>query len=254
MPEVPGSNGAKYITNAGWEDVPHLSEREKSDLEAITPLHLLPAVKHGIPVSSIGRIYPWDFSKIACDPQPLPASWPRVYGFDPAPNRTAAVWGALEEATDTLYLYGEYFGTHHVPRLHAQSIQLRGKWIPGMSDPAAEGKTIDGQKVIDIYRGLGLELHIADNAVTAGLQAVIDRVITGRLRAFSTLGGLRFEWNNYRRDKQQKIIKENDDRLDCLRYICLGGLRFARVKPAYVDWQSSRGQPSSTIADPIAGF
>ena len=94
---------------------------------------------------------------------------------------------------------------------------------------------------------------LADNAVSAGLQAVIDRAMTGRLRAWSTLSGLRFEWNNYRRDKNQKIIKEHDDRLDCLRYICLGGLRHAAANPQYISARAGRG-PGSGVADTRAGF
>ena len=247
-------DNTRYITNAGWADVPHLSLEEQKHLEAITPAHLLPAAKYGLPVSSVGRIYPWDFGRITVDPFKMPSSWPRIYGFDPSTNNTAALWAAHDEDQDTVYLYGEYFGTHHVPRLHAQSIQMRGAWVPGMADPSVEGKLLDGRKVMDIYRGLGLQLRIADNAVKAGFDAIIDRVTTGRLKAFSTLGRLRFEWNNYRRDKNGKVIKENDHLLDDLRYICLGGLRHACVDPRWLDqrtdWQSS----DRVIADPVAGF
>ena len=80
-----------------------------------------------------------------------------------------------------------------------------------------------------------------------------DRVVTGRIRAFSTLAGLRFEWNNYRRDKDQKIVKKNDHRIDCVRYTCLGGIRHARVNPKFMQ-RMVGGEPRSTIGDTHAGF
>lgn len=246
----------KYITQAGWAHAPHLDEEEKQAMREVTPKHLLPAREFGEPTSSVGRIYPWDFSTIAIDPIRLHPSWPRVYGFDPAVNRTAALWAALDEHNDVLYLYGEYFSTHQITRLHAETINTRGTWIPGVFDPAAEGKILDGRKMIDVYRSVGLKnLHLADNAVRAGLDAVTDRVMTGRLKAFSTLGYLRFEWNNYLRDKNQKIIKERDDLLDCLRYVCLSGIAIASVNPEWVGMMTARGGGSTSgIADTAAGF
>ena len=154
-------DGSRYITNAGWADVPHLSEDEKAALRTITPAHLLPAAEHGLPVSSVGRIYPWDFSRIEVDPFRIPEGWPRVYSFDPSVNNTAATWAAIDEQTDTLYLYGEYFGTHQITRMHAETIKARGDWITGVCDPSAEAKIIDGRKVIEIYRGHGLALELA---------------------------------------------------------------------------------------------
>ena len=62
-----------------------------------------------------------------------------------------------------------------------------GPGCPVSATPSAEGKTLDGRKTIDVYKGCGLKhLRYADNAVVAGITAVIDLVTTGRLRAFST--------------------------------------------------------------------
>ena len=242
-----------YITKAGWDDVPHIPDEEKEHLKRVTPPHLLPARMHGEPVAEVGRIYPWDFSKIAVDPVHLDPRWPRIYGFDPSASRVGALWGALDEQNDIVYLYGEYHQEHHVPTLHATSILTRGKWIPGIYDPSAEIKGLDGKKMIQVYRAAGMKnLSLAENAVTAGIQAVVDRVVTGRLKAFSTLGRLRFEWNNYRRNEKQAIIKKNDDLVDCLRYICFGGLVKAQVNPQYL--KQFTGMPSGSVGDTLAGF
>ena len=245
---------SRYITNAGWDDVPHLTEEMKREIEELTPAHLLPAAKTGLPLSTVGRILPWDFSRIEIPPMKLPPSWPSVYGFDPSVNKTAAMWGRLDEQTDTLYLTGEYLGTTPVPRWHAQAIKLRGDWQTGVCDPSAEGKTIEGKKIVDIYRGLGLNLVYADNAVQAGIDAIIDRVVTGRINAFSNLVGFKFEWNNYRRDDKQQIVKKDDDRMDCVRYICLGGLAHARVNPKYLEIRARGRSRIAPVADTRAGF
>ena len=250
---MPPVSETKYITNAGWDDVPHISDAEKRHLiDAATSPESLAAARHGIPVSSVGRIYPWDFDRIVVEPFKLPASWPRVFGFDPATNHTGALWAAHDEQTDTVYLYGEYYSEHHIPRLHAQDMMLRGDWIHGVVDPASEGRVLDGRKLIEVYRSVGLtRLHHADNAVQAGITAVTDRIVSGRLKAFSTLRRLRFEWNNYSRDDKGKIVKKNDDLVDCLRYVCFGGLRWATADPRYV---SERAGSGSGVADSVAGF
>lgn len=245
----------KYVTQAGWADVPHIPEDWKAAQRRIQPAHILPAREFGEPVSSIGRIYPWPFEKLSVTPFPVPPSWPRLYGFDPAPNNTGALFATVDEQNDCVYCYGEYFQTHSVPRLHANAIQYRGEWLQGLCDPAAETKLIDGRRVIKVYRELGLALKHAENAVTAGLQAVTDRVITGRLKFFSFLSRLRFEWNNYRRDPKGVIIKMNDHLVDCLRYMLLGGLQYATVDPDYVNRMAVLSGPSTGgVVDTEAGF
>ena len=248
---------SKYLTQAGWNDVPHLAEEEKQYMIDSTPPYLLPARQYGDPVVGIGRIYPFDFNKIACHPFPIPASWPKVYALDPAWNRTAALWAAIDEANDIRYLYGEYYAAHMIPRLHAQAILLRGSWIPGVCDPAAEGSSPkDGRRLIDEYRKLGLStLRAAHNEVAAGIQAVTDLITTGRMKVFTTLQYFRWEFNSYRRDLKEKIVKKNDHLMDDLRYLALGGFNLASADPAVVSSMASgSGFRSTGAADQKAGY
>jgi hypothetical protein len=185
---VPAVSDAKYMTNAGWDDVPHLDERTKKDLLDSTPPFLRDARSKGIPSLGAGAIYPVEESVFLCDPFLIPAYWPKGYGLDVGWNRTAAVWGAHDRDTDTVYLYAEHYRGQAEPSIHAAGIKARGEWIPGVIDPAAKGRSQkDGEQLIINYRELGLDLAPAINSVEAGIYAVWERLSVGKLKVFRTL-------------------------------------------------------------------
>ena len=117
--------------------------------------------------------------------------------------------------------------------VHAQGIKGRGTWIPGVVDPAANGRTqTDGTRLMDIYRDLGLELAKAENSVEAGIYAVWQRLTSGKLKIFKSCRNLIGEMRLYRRDEKGRVVKENDHALDGLRYAIVSGLGRAITKPA----------------------
>jgi hypothetical protein len=74
------------------------------------------------------------------------------------------------------------------PSVHADAIKARGDWMSGAIDPASAGANQkDGTTLIDEYRGLGLFLYEADNAVESGIMACYQRFAGGRLKIFNTL-------------------------------------------------------------------
>jgi hypothetical protein len=99
---------------------------------------------------------------------------------------TAAVWAAHDYDSDTVDLYSEYYRSHAEPSVHAQAIQGRGDWIPGVIDPASRGRSQhDGEQLIKLYKDLGLQhLEVADNSVEAGIYEVWQRMPSGRLKVF----------------------------------------------------------------------
>lgn len=230
MPEVTPS---KYLVNAGWDDVPHLTEQAKKELMASTPPYLRKARSQGIPSLGSGAIYPVDEDQILVPPIPLPEYWPKVYGFDVGWNITAALWGAWDRDSDVVYCWSEHYMEKAEPVIHAAGIRTRGAWIRGVVDPAARGRSqVDGKNLLDSYSQAGLLLDPADNAVEAGLLAVWDRLSTGRLKVFNTLTHFREEYRMYRRDEKGKIVKKDDHLMDCLRYMIMSGLDIARVRPS----------------------
>jgi hypothetical protein len=75
---------------------------------------------------------------------------------------------------------------------------------------------LDGKRLIEEYKKLGLNLEYADNSVTAGITAMWQRLSTGRLKVFNTLTHFFSEYRIYRRDKNHKIVKVNDHLMDCI--------------------------------------
>lgn len=241
----------RYLTQAGWDDVPHLSEEVKTELLAEIEPHLRAARTKGEPSMGSGMIYPVAREEIECAPFQIPAHWPRAYGMDVGWRRTAAIWGALDRTTDTLHLYSEYYGAKAVPVIHATGIKARGAWIPGVIDPASRGRSQeDGKQLIATYQGdtCGLRVTPANNAVEAGLQNVWERMSTGRLKVFSTLQYFWKELRLYKRDEDGKVVKENDHLMDATRYLVMSGIPIMRVQ------EFRRPSRASGPADVVAGY
>lgn len=243
--EVPehriSQHGGLAMVMAGWDDVPHLGEDEKRRMLAECEPHLRDSRSKGIPSIGAGAIYPVPEEEILVDPFELPDHWPRVYGLDVGWNRTAAVWGAIDRENDVVYLYSEHYQGEQEPSTHVAGINGRGAWIPGTIDPASRGRSQkDGEKLLEIYTDLGLDLTPADNSRESGLFEVHQRLATGRLKVFRTLNSWRGEYRIYHRDEKGHIVKKNDHLMDATRYLVVSGLDIARVNLSAEGWKGRR--------------
>lgn len=228
---MPAISDARYRVDCGWNDVPHLDEKTKRDLLASTLPYLREARSEGKPSMGAGAIYPLPQSEFVVPPRRIPSYWPRAYGLDVGWNRTAAIWGAMDEASDTLYLYTEHYLEKSMPAVHAAAINARGKWIPGVIDPASRAANQqDGKQLLEIYREW-LDIDPADNGVTAGLEAVWDRLSTGRLKVFSSCRNWLAEHRVYQRDEKGNIVKKFDHLMDATRYLVMSGIKRMRTEP-----------------------
>ena len=223
---------SRAVVMAGWGDVPHLSEAEQRDLRKSIPPYQRDARTKGIPQLGAGAIYPIEETEITVEPFEIPRHWPRAYALDVGWKHTAALWGAMERETDTWFLYAEYYRGHAEPAVHAAAIRARGEWIPGCVDPAAHGRgQDDGKKLIDSYRGQGLELYIADHAVEVGIFDVYERLSTGRLKVCKTLRNWLAEYRIYRRDHLGRIAETPDHLMDDTRYLIRTGMEIMTTEP-----------------------
>lgn len=219
---------SKFVTNITWDDVPHLTKEEKEKLMAAMMPHQIEAKTKGLPYLGAGAIYPIPESQILVDPFPIPAYWKKFYGLDVGWNATAAVWVALDPQSNVYYVYSEYMRGQAEPSVHADGIKSRGAWINGAIDPASQGRSqVDGRTLLDQYNKHGLILWTADNSVESGIMQVYQMLSSGRLKFMSNLQGLLGEYRLYRRDEKGKIIKQNDHRMDALRYAIVSGSLFA---------------------------
>lgn len=226
-----GGRGFKHSTTVSWDDCPHLDEKSKAMLRETIPPWQLNAKSKGIPVVGSGAIYPIDEDSILIEPIEIPVYWPRAYGMDTGYDSTAAIWGALDRDSDTLYLYSEYKVGQEKPPVHAAAIRARGSWIQGVADAAA--KTSDGEQYISQYIQEGLHLELPDKSVEAGIFCLYNRMCSGRLKVFNTLPLWLAEFRLYRRDDKGKIVKKNDHLMDATRYLAFSGLDYATTKPMH---------------------
>lgn len=222
----------KFLVGATWDDVPHLTQRDKDELKATIPPYQLDARSKGLPAIGSGVIYPVNEDDLLVQDFEIPQYWPRAFSLDVGWNCTSALWGAHDRQNDILYLYGEYKRGQAEPEVHAKAIKVRGSWIPGVVDPASVGSNQkDGTKLMDEYIDLGLDLSAADNSVEAGLFEGYKRMTSGRLKVFRSLTQWLEEFRIYRRDKKGKVVKENDHLMDNTRYLVMSGLQVAKIQP-----------------------
>jgi hypothetical protein len=179
---------AKAAVLVSWEDVPHLSADQKKSILSGIPPWQRDARTRGTPSLGAGAIYPIPEEDLLIEPFAIPSHWPRGYGFDVGWKRTAAIWLAWDPDTGGAVAYDEYYRGQVDPAVHARGVMQRGDWMWGVIDPAARGaRGHAGEKLLDVYRGLGLNLELADNSVVAGLTLVWDVLSTGQLKIFKTL-------------------------------------------------------------------
>lgn len=229
---------SKCLISMTWDDAPHLSDAEKAEYWEEVPPHEREARSKGIPSLGSGAVWPVDEKRIKVDPFEIPEYWPVAYAVDPGWNNTAAIWGAWDRDNDRIYIWSDYKASEEKPVVHVSSIQARGKWIPGVMDPASRGRAQgDGIKLLDEYTDLGLNIDIADNAVEAGIFAVYKRMVSDRLKIFGTCVSFWDEFRMYQRDKNGQIVKDRDHVCDCLRYLVMSGMSRAVTKFEALDVQ-----------------
>ena len=243
LPDGP-QTGNRYVVNAGWDDAPHLTEAMKASLLNEIPPFQRDARTKGFPQLGAGLIYPVPEDGYLVDDFPIPAHYLRAYGMDVGWNRTACLWGAFDPDTHQWYLYHEHYRSEAEPSVHAEAIRAPGAWIHGVIDPAARGRSqADGTRLIESYRGRGLKLTAADNAVETGLYEVWERLSGGRLKVFRSLQNWQKEARLYRRDDKGRVVKEHDHLMDATRYLIMSGRPIAKATPVAQDkYDTANGQ------------
>lgn len=226
---------SKWVINCAWNDVPHLTEDEKTTMRKAIPPHLRDAREFGLPSAGVGAVYPVLEHLFVTDPKRLPMWFERAYGLDVGWNNTAAVFGAYDKEDDIWYIYSEYLGQKLDPAINASAIRSRTQnWIRGVIDPASMGVSqSNGQTLFDLYEKNGLVLEKADNAVELGIFTVYQRLTEGRLIIFNNCEKILEEIRMYHRDDNGRIVKKYDHLMDALRYLIMSGDKVKSLEPSY---------------------
>jgi phage terminase large subunit-like protein len=229
---------SRYTVVIGQREVPHMTDDEVNRRLAAAPAHERKARETGMPYVGSGLIYPVAEDQFVVPPCKLPDHCRKAFGLDDGWHATAVVWGAYDEDTDILYIYSEYKEGELPVDVHATRIRARGTWIPGVGDSSARDR--DGKQIITKYRESGIRLRLpnkASGSVGAGIEAVLERLTTGRLKVFSTCIKLIEEMRKYRRETREtafsehsEIVKKDDHLCDALRYLVVDGIKIASTQ------------------------
>lgn len=213
----------------GWDDVPHIKERQKQILRATYEPHEIKARTTGHPGLSAGMVYPVDENDFVVDAFTIPKSWKRVAGFDPGWNKTAGVWLAVNPETGTAYLYSEYYKGKAEPEIHAAAMKARGDWIPIVSDNATDVK--NGKGVIDTYRELGVKKIVAakKSDKSRRLLLTLSCLSTGKLKVFRHCQWWLWEFRQYVTNETGEIASEHDHLMNATEYAIESGIPIAAL-------------------------
>lgn len=233
------------VTTMTIEDAGHYTPEQRAAIIASYPAHERDARALGIPSMGSGLIFP--VSDILIDPIKIPDFWPQIVGLDFGwDHPTAAARLAWDRDNDVVYLTAEYRAREVVPAIVATAIKAWGAWIPvSWPHDGLQHDKGSGDQLAAIYKGHGLNMLAerathpdGSNGVEAGIQEMLERMMTGRFKVFNTCPMWDEERRMYHR-KDGKIIKQMDDIISASRYAHMM-LRKARVrvsdKPKIAEW------------------
>ena len=238
------------MVSATWDDVPHLSQRQKDELWEGIPIHEREARAKGIPVFGSGRIFPVDVATLIVPAFTVERHWPQLgaldFGWD---HPTAGIKLAWDRDNDCVYVTNAYRVREAIPLIHAAALKAWGEWLPwAWPHDGLQHSKDSGVALADQYRKHGLKLMIehakypdGSTGVEAGLMDMLDRMQTGRLKVFSHLNDWFAEFRLYHR-KDGKVVKESDDLMSATRYgiMCLSQ---AATQPEELDRYARQRRP-----------
>lgn len=208
------------------DDAEHFTPEERKTIIDGYPAHEREARTKGIPTLGSGLIFPVLEEEIICQPVTIPAIWPQIigadFGYDHPFGAARLAW---DRDADIVYVTAVYRSRQTTPVIHAAAIKPWGDWIPvAWPHDGLQHDKGSGDQLAKLYRDQGLNMlqeratwPDGGNGVEAGLAEMLDRMLTGRWKVFSTCT----EWLEERRlyhRKDGKIVKERDDVLSASRY------------------------------------
>lgn len=224
------------------DDADHYTEEERRKIIDSYPAHEREARTKGVPSLGSGRIFPVAEESITVAPITIPKHWPQIGGIDFGwDHPTAAANLAWDRDADVIYVTKVYRQREAPVVMHAAALKPWGTWLPWAWPHDGNNDTAAGENLASQYKAQGLPFlperatfEDGSNSVEAGLMEMLDRMVTGRWKVFSTCTEWFEEFRLYHR-KDGKVVKERDDVLSASRY-ALMMKRFAKVNAGNAAW------------------
>jgi phage terminase large subunit-like protein len=229
------------------DDNPHLSSEDKEWALSGLSSEEREARKTGRFVSFAGLIYPQFSTTDHVIPQidRVPPGVEVFRGIDPGYRHMCAVLYAYLDADDDLVVFDEIALQGRTVAQVCAEIKLRDlRWgaetdrgvVPltprwTVIDPASRNKNSQtGRSDQQEFHDNGVVTIPGQNAVTAGINRVKERLDAGKLKVCANCEELRGEFKRYRWTKatarsedaaRERPVKADDHAVDVLRYICM---------------------------------
>jgi hypothetical protein len=224
-----------YLKGATWTDAPHLSDEDKERLRQSYRTHERKARAEGIPMMGEGAVFPVDDEAISVPIFKIPDYFARIKGCDFGIDHPAAgAELAWDRDQDIIYLVDCYKKANETAPYHVAWLNKANRLVPvswphdGMNREKSGGKTL-----AQSYREHGANMLSksarypkvpGENEDKGGPQPVepivdevLNRMMTGRFKAFSHLSAFFEEKRDYHR-KDGRIVARNDDILKAVFY------------------------------------
>ena len=211
--------------NMTIDDAEHIPRAERARIVAAFPEHEREARARGVPILGSGRVFPITEEVIRVEPFAVPPHWAFLgamdFGWD---HPFAAVKLAWDRDADCVYVTNAFRVREQTPIVHAAALKPWGTWLKwswphdGLQHDKGSGDALAAQ-----YRAQGLKMMRAHAThgdggfgLEAGIMAMLDRMKTGRFKAFAHLHEWFEEFRLYHR-KDGLIVKERDDLISATR-------------------------------------
>jgi hypothetical protein len=220
------SESQHLIGPIAWEECPHFTDEVKESILAGIPAHEHDMRSKGTPFFGSGLVYPIPEDRIRVEPFEINYSWWKcIRAMDLGiHHHTAIAWLAYNPEDDVIYLVKTYAVKGENAATH--SVAANSMWpnspvvFPHDVDTTEKGS---GKTIREFYREAGLTNTVnfknpdGSIKVEPGIFNILERMRNGKFKVFSTCDEFWREYRMYHRD-EGKIVKENDDCLDAVRY------------------------------------
>lgn len=160
----------------------------------------------------------------------IPKFWPRVWALDIDRARASVLFGAHDRELDTFYIYSELVMPRYEMALVADTIKKQARWVPGMFDHLARGRSPqEGQRIIDALLDLRLDIFTVQVDPDAGAAEVQRRLSTKRLKVFGNCTQWLAQYRAYRRNKDGDIVEESDGLMRAMDLLVMEGSSIAAM-------------------------
>ncbi len=240
-----GGSDDRGMVTMTIDDVTHISEEEKARTIAGYPAYMRDAKAYGVPMMGAGRVFQVSDELLREDAiQHVPSYWKKIWGIDFGVGHPfAAVLYAIDREADVMHIIHAFrmvgVGDETTrPRDHAAAMKPWGLDIPvAWPRDGTNRETGSGEPLAKLYKAEGLKMlpeHATwpDGSISteAGIEAMYDRMTTGRFKVAAHLTDWWDEFRNYHRtdDGVGKIVKVDDDLMSASR-IGLMMMRYAKA-------------------------